>query len=212
MQDIPIFTTQYGAASLILKQVPYRGTAYIMFQDSLDPEELLKECISFCQAAGAEQVYASGHSFLERYPIHTTVLRMTCSKDSLPDTDAALFPVQEQTLEQWRTLYNRKMDGVDNSAYLTVADAKQMLSRGDGYFVHREGTLLGIGIAGGETVDAVISAVPGAGRDVLLALSHAVFSEAVSVEVASTNERAIRLYRSLGFVPIAELSRWYKII
>ncbi len=212
MQDIPIFTTQYGAASLIFKQIPYRGTAYIKFQDSLDPEELLKECVSFCQAAGAERVYASGHSFLERYPIHTTVLRMTCSKDSLPDTDASLFPAQEQTLDQWRTLYNRKMDGVDNSAYLTVADAKQMLSRGNGYFVHRDGTLLGIGIAGGETIDAVISAVPGAGRDVLLALSHACFAETISVEVASTNERAVRLYRSLGFVPSVELSRWYKII
>lgn len=212
MRDIPVFTTQYGAASLTLKEIPYRGMAYIKIQDSQDPEELLKECLSFCRAAGAEHVYASGHRHLENYPLHASVLRMTCAKDSLPDTDAALFPVQEQTLEEWRSLYNEKMAGIDNSAYMTIADAKQMLSRADAYFVHREGTLLGIGIAGGETVDAVISAVPGAGRDVLLALSHAVFSEAVSVEVASTNKRAIRLYRSLGFVPIAELSRWYKII
>lgn len=212
MRDIPVFTTQYGAASLILKEIPYRGIAYIKIQDSQDPEELLKECVSFCRAAGAERVCATGHTHLENYPLHASILRMTCSKDSLPDTDAALFPVQEKTTEEWRCLYNQKMEGVDNSAYLTVADAKQMLSRADAYFVHRDGTLLGIGIAGGDTIDAVISVVSGAGRDVLLALSHAVFAETISVEVASTNKKAIKLYESLGFVPTAELSRWYKII
>lgn len=211
MRDIPIFTTQYGVASLTLKEIPYRGIAYVRIQDSRDPEELLKECISFCRAAGATRIYGSGHSCLEGYPLHTAILRMSCSKENLPDTDAAIFPVQAKSVNQWRAIYNKKMVNTDNSAYMTIGDAEQMLQRGEGYFVHRGDELLGIGIASGDTIDAVISTVPGAGRDVLLALCHAVFSDTVSLEVASTNERAVRLYGSVGFVPTAELSRWYKI-
>lgn len=211
MRDIPVFTTQYGVASLTLKEIPYRGIAYVRIQDSQDPEELLKECVTFCRAAGAAQVYASGHPFLEGYPVHTVILRMSCPKVNLPDTDAALFPVQPETVEQWREIYNRRMENTDNSAYMTIDDAGKMLDRSDGYFVHRGDSLLGIGIAGGNTIDAVISAVPGAGRDILLALSHAIFADTISMEVASTNERAIRLYKSLGFVATEEISKWYKI-
>ena len=33
----------------------------------------------------------------------------------------------------------------------------------------------------------------------------------MTLEVASTNERAIALYEKLGFLKTAELSRWYEI-
>ena len=42
MKDFPVFTTEYGVASLILKEIPYQGTAYITLQDSLEPEKLLE--------------------------------------------------------------------------------------------------------------------------------------------------------------------------
>ena len=35
--------------------------------------------------------------------------------------------------------------------------------------------------------------------------------EQITLEVASTNERAIHLYEKLGFVKTAELSRWYQV-
>ena len=35
--------------------------------------------------------------------------------------------------------------------------------------------------------------------------------ERMKLEVASTNERAIRLYEKMGFIPVKEISRWYKI-
>ena len=31
------------------------------------------------------------------------------------------------------------------------------------------------------------------------------------LEVASTNERAIRLYEKLGFIKTGEISRWYRV-
>ena len=36
--------------------------------------------------------------------------------------------------------------------------------------------------------------------------------ETITLEVASTNLRAIRLYEKLGFVAVEEVSRWYQIV
>lgn len=212
MRDIPVFITDTGVASLTLKEIPYSAEAYIRFQDTREPEALLKECCDFCIAAGAQRIYASGHAILEQYPFHTSVWRMSRLRDGFPETDTALFPVQPQTLEQWRTLYNEKMRDVPNSSYMTLVDAKKLIERGSGYFVHRGDSLLGIGIATGEQIDTVIAAVPGAGRDVLLALNHALSGERITVEVASANTRAIQLYKRLGFLKTAELSHWYRIL
>ena len=211
MQNIPLFTTENGIASLTLQEIPYTGKAYVRIQDASEPGNLLGECVDFCKAAGADEVFATGHSCLTEYPLHTTLIQMQRQKDGLPETDACLFPVQEKTLEQWRTIHNEKMCGVSNSAFMTLAEAKKILQQGKGYFVHRDQELLGIGVATGNTVETVISLAPGAGRDVLLALMGALFSEDVLLEVASDNIRAIKLYEKLGFIKIKEISSWYKI-
>ena len=60
MKDLQVFTTEHGAASLILKEIPYRKLAFIHIQD-VQPgglEEHLKECVSFCRMAGAERILA----------------------------------------------------------------------------------------------------------------------------------------------------------
>lgn len=211
MRDFPVFTTQYGVASIVLKEVPYRGEAYIKIQSALEPAALLDECVGFCRAVGAERAYASGHEELTKYPIHTSVLQMCCSRETLGDTDAALFPVQETTLQKWRELYNERMAAVDNASYMTENDGKRMLEAGHGYFIHRNGNLLGIGMAAGDKIDAVVSCVPGGGKDIVLALNHALCGDSVRLEVASTNQRAIRLYEKLGFLTVNEISRWYQI-
>lgn len=211
MRDIPMFTTENGAASLILREIPYRGEAYIRIQDTVSPEELTEECISFCRIAGAEKIYATGHEYLQKFPLHTKVLQMVRSMDGLPQTDAMTVPVTDQTLEQWRQIYNDAMMPIDNASYMDIRGAKKLLQEGNGYFVHRDGELLGIGIAADETVHAVVSVKPGAGQDVLLALTHALFGERIVLEVASTNTRAIRLYERLGFIATAELSTWYAV-
>lgn len=211
MRDIPMFTTENGVASLILKQIPYWKNAYVRIQNSIAPEELLKECVDFCRCAGAEKIYAAGHSILEEYPLYCRIVRMACNRDSIGDTDASLIPVLQDNLEQWRQLYNKKMSGVPNAAYMTVADAQKLLSTGNGYFIHRGDDLLGIGIAGGSQIDCVVSLSPGAGADIVKALCHTIFSDTVSLEVATTNARAVRLYESLGFIATGEISAWFEI-
>ena len=211
MKDIPVFATENGVASLTLKEIPYTQTGYIKIQNTLEPEKLLDECVRFCKMAGAEAVYASGHDFLEAYPFHTAIWRMARSRDGLSDTDAALFPVVEQTLEAWRELYNRRMAHIPNFSYMTQGDAARMLEQGNGYFVHRGNTLLGIGMASGDRIDAVVSSQKGAGEQVVLALNHALSSGDICLEVASANERAVRLYERMGFAAVQELSRWFEI-
>lgn len=206
-----MFTTSNGGASLILREIPYKKTAYIRIQNSLDPRDLLMECCDFCRAVGAERVYATGHTALESFPLYTEIWGMRCLREALPDTDAALFPLQQQTLEQWRTLYNEKMQAIPNARYMTLSDAQKLLATGNGYFVHADEKLLGIGIASGDTVDTVIAAVPGAGRDVLLALNHALTGDQIKLEVASENQRAVRFYERLGFVKTEVLEKWYQV-
>lgn len=211
MKDIPIFTTEYGVASLVLKEIPYQGSAYVIIRDSLEPEKLIGECASFCRACGAEEIYATGHAALETWPFYAAMWEMRCMASALPETDAALWPVQEETVEEWRAIYNKKVRRVPNGAWMTSADAAQMLKKGDGYFIHRGGMLLGIGRAQADTIDWVASVQPGAGREVVAALSSLLTEETVTLTAASTNEKAVRLYESLGFIKAKEISRWYRI-
>lgn len=211
MRDIPVFTTENGVASLALKEIPYKGTAYITILDSQQPAQLLRECVDFCKMAGAEQVHATGHPYLEKFPLYTSVLRMQRPREDLPDTDAALFPVTEKTIETFRSIYNEKMFSVPNAATMTKQDAKKLLTDGTGYFVHRGETLLGIGIVDGDMVKAIASCIPGAGYDVLLALCSAIFGETVALEVASNNLPARKLYEKLGFLPVNRVRDWYDL-
>ena len=88
---------------------------------------------------------------------------------------------------------------------------KKYISRGGCYFVHEGDILLGIGLVSDEKIEAIAACKPGAGETVLLTLCNAMFSETVTVDVASANIPALRLYQRLGFQKSAEISRWYKV-
>lgn len=211
MKDLQVFTTEHGVASLILKEIPYQETAYIILRDSLEPLALVRECADFCRACGGERIYATGSDALAEYPLHTAMWEMSCLQESIPDTDAALWPVQEQTLTRWQEIYNQKVSKVPNGAWMTRSDAEEMLETGDGYFIHRGDTLLGIGRAAADRIDWVASLMPCAGAEVVKALAHATTEDRISLTVASANRKAVKLYESLGFLRTAEISRWYTI-
>ena len=211
MRDFPVFTTENGVGSLVLKEIPYSGIAYVTIHDSSDPTEFLEECLGFCKAVGAQAVYACGHEVLENYPYYMSVVQMSVAADLIPESNAFLFPVTEPTLSRWCEIYNNKMKHIDNASYMSERAAKEMLKRGDGYFVHRDGNLLGIGIASGERLECVASVAPGGGREIVSTLVHALLGDCAILEVASTNSKAISLYESMGFIKTAEISRWYKI-
>lgn len=212
MKDFPMFDTEYGIASLVLKEIPYKGIAYIILREAWDPENLLKECVSFCRMAGAETICAAGHEILERYPLYTTVLEMRGEAVVDKAILESLFPVTEATVTHWRDIYNEKMRTIDNAATLTAFDEKCIVQTGGAYFVHHEGELLGIGWLEDTELLAVAAVKPGMGRTVMNTLMSLVEGAEMRLEVASTNEKAIHLYEKLGFLKTREISRWYRVI
>lgn len=211
MKDFPLFDTQYGVASLVLKEIPYKGIAYIILREVWEAEKLLSECVSFCRMCGAERIFAAGHEYLTRCPLHTTVVEMRGEVSVDPSALKSLFPVTEATVARWRELYNDKMRTVDNAATMTAFDEKRILESGGAYFIHDNGELLGIGWLDQGELLALAAVKPGAGTAVMNTLMSLAEGTQLRLEVASTNERALRLYERLGFLKIREISRWYSV-
>ena len=205
MKDIPVFDTETGVSTLILKEIPYKQIAYVLVR-SVQPDGLeahLQECVSFCRMCGAERIYAQGHPELERWPLHCRVLKLSGRFDGW-EPPASLFPVTEATVARWREIYNERMGPVDNAATMTARDEKEILDSGGAYFVHDDGELLGIGWVRENEILCIAAVRPGAGETVLRTLMTTADSDRVTLEVASTNHRAIRLYEKLGFIPCEE--------
>ena len=210
MRDIPVFTTQYGVASLALREIPYRQEAYITIQSSCQPEQLLEECIGFCRACGAEKIFARNHDFLQKFPVHASIVKMRGIAQVDESKMENLWPVTEETIFQWQRFMNERLKNVDHAATLESQNRKEILERGGAYFVHRNGELLG----GGWLVDGVlllIAAVPGNGEKVMHTLMSLHPNEPMELEVASTNTRAIRLYEKMGFMQTEQLRQWHKV-
>lgn len=213
VKDIPMFTTEFGVASLVLAEIPYRQEAYIRLR-SVQPgklPEMIAECVSFCRMVGAERIYAAGHEDLEEYPLKAAILDM--KGDALVDWNKVenIFPVTEQTFDRWREVCNTRMADVDCAATITAADEKKVLASGGAYFVHHEGELLGTGWMEEEKLLLICSVKPGAGERVMHTLMSLVEGSRIRLEVASTNVRAIRLYEQMGFIAVGEVSRWYRV-
>ena len=211
MRDFPVFSTENGVGSLVLKEIPYSGIAYIKLLDASAPFEFLNECVEFCSMAGAQRIYASGHEILNSYPFYTAIWKMAACRDCIPQLKASLFPVTEKTAQQWLQIYNQKMKGIPNSSYMSLRDMDQMVKMGGGYFVHENGTLLGIGRVSADRIEVVVSISQGAGERIVSTLVDALNAEQVQLEVASVNEKAVALYERLGFVKTCEISSWYQV-
>ena len=211
MKDFPMFTTEFGIASLVLKEIPYRGEAYIIIQDTQQPEQLLQECVSFCRMCGAEKIYARGHKITENYPLHCIVYEMRGFARVDESRVEHLWPVTEENIAQWREMVNEKMRPVDNSGTLVKKEEQEILNKGGAYFVHRGEKLLGVGWLTGNELLLLAACERGAGERVCHTLFSLIPDREVKLDVVSTNERAIRLYEKLGFVRTAELRRWYQI-
>lgn len=210
MRDIEMFTTENGIASLILRGIPTQQSAYVHIQSSLTPGELLKECVSFCRSAGAEKIYATGHLFLETYPLFTTICTLRGTVSGIGETDCCLFPVTEKTWPEFCRIYNEKMAAVPTAQMMRLMDRE--LYEKDAYFVHKDGVLMGIGVVGDNRINAIASCQKGMGRDVLAALCRALCEEEISLEVADNNQKAMALYSRCGFIKTGEIARWYKIL
>ena len=211
MKDFPIFDTEFGIASLILREVPYRQEAYVHIQDSRQPAELLKECVGFARMVGAELVYACGHDYLENFPVQGTIWEMRGQANCDPAQVECLWPVTEETVGRWRQMMNERMAGVDNAGTLESRMEKEILASGGAYFVHRDGEVLGgFWLHEGE-LKLITALRPGMGQRVMHTLMSLIPGQTIRLEVISTNEKALKLYEKLGFVRTAQVRQWHRV-
>lgn len=211
MRDIPVFATDNGVASLALRQIPYRGEAFVRVQDSCAPDAFVEECAAFCHAAGAARVYAAGSAVPARYPLYTEIWQMTCPRAALLGAEACAVPVTADTLPAWQACCNARMRGVPAAAFFDASDAGALLARGGAYFIQQNGAQIGIGEVSDACLRVVAATKPGAGETVVRTLAGLLAGETVSLETASENSRALRLYLRLGFRKTAVLTRWFTI-
>lgn len=111
MKDIPVFSCPDGIATLILREVPFRGEGYILVRGRVrHPEGLLAECTGFCRAAGAERLFAAGEADFSGYPAAIRILGRSAPRESLlPAPEAVrLVPVTEETAADWAREYNAR--------------------------------------------------------------------------------------------------------
>ncbi len=212
MKDIPVFTSEYGVASLVFKEIPYRQEAYVVLQSTLQPKELLEECVSFCRMVGAEKIYARGHEYLEQFSLHSIIYEMRGAVTVDESKVESLWPVMEETVTQWRQILNERLKAVDHAQTLEKRDEKQILDRGGAYFVHRGGQLLGAGWLAEDELLLIASCEKGAGERVLQTVLSVSRPEQLRLQVVSTNEKAIRFYERIGLVKTNEVRRWYQVL
>lgn len=217
MQNIPVFTASHGMASLILREIPFSKRAYILIRAVWNgqTEGLLSECTAFCRMAGAEQVYASdGVNDLPGTHAYD-VISMACSKDRLPPPErpVELVPVSPQNGSTYLEIYNTCFRELVGAASYDSRDIRRMITEKKGFLARREGNFAGVveldadGIAG----IGVLPQYRGLGYDLALTALCGLNREVLRLKVADTNERALALYRRIGFEPEKLVSRWWLI-
>lgn len=213
MRNFPFFPTEYGVSGVTLHEIPYRGNAYIIIQSVQDGclHEHLEACMDFCRAAGAQRIYAANHPQLEQYPADAAVIQMRGTAWVQEGKTAQLFPVTQATASRWREIYNERMAAVDHAAMMDRMQEQNLAAGTGAYFIHQKGTLLGIGLMDDTKLEAMASVVPGAGETVLHTLMSLIEGEEMTLEVVSTNTRAISLYERMGFCRTQILRQWYRV-
>ncbi len=200
MKDIPIFTGCDGIATLILSQIPYRGEAFVMVRSVFTTlDACLRECESFCRAVGAEWVYFSGNADFSAHPIFASIIEREILRTDLPETTAKAVPAVVP--EQWAELYNDRFKNVPAARYCRTAE--------NAYVIEKDGKMIGIGQAEGNTIRSVAALEKGSGADCVCALAALCDTEKIRLLCAEQNFSAMRLYDRLGFSRGERKEIWY---
>ena len=201
MKDIPIFTGCDGIATLILREIPYRGEGYVLVRSVFtDLDRCLRECESFCRAAGAETVYFGGNADFSDYPIYASLIERQVLRSQLPKTSAKAVPMCDEM--QWAALYNQK--------FKAVPAARSCQAPQNAYEVYKDGMLIGIGQVEGDQILSVASVKSGCGADCVCALAGLCEGASIRLLCAEQNLPAMKLYDRLGFSCGERKEVWYR--
>lgn len=218
MNNIPVFTCQGGTATLILREIPISGKAYILLRTVL-PDHLsgmIAECSSFCRMCGARQCFVSWNAPLDFLPHAYDIYMLHAEKAALPrGTPVELTPMTPDNDSIYQRIYNRCFQSVSHALSYDRAQIARIYRENQRAFLAltKEGRPYGIGELH-ENELAAVAVLPkyrGKGTDLTLALLQLCPGETVTVTVSSDNDRAMGLYDKLGFRVHGTESRWYQV-
>jgi GNAT superfamily N-acetyltransferase len=219
MNNIPVFTTQGGTATLILREIPISGKAYVLLRTVLpgQAENLVAECASFCKMCGAEQIFASWADgdlpFLA--PAYDIYL-LHVEKSALPDGQPVrLVPMTPENDAIYQRIYNRCFSHVSHAASYDRGQIARIYREHQRAFLalDEDERPYGIGELHGDEL-AAIAVLPkyrGRGMDLAISLLHLCPGEDLKVTVVSDNASAMRLYEKLGFHLAGVESKWFRV-
>ncbi len=219
MNNIPVFTSQGGTATLILREIPVSQRAYVLLRTVLPgmEEHLVAECASFCRMCGAEQIFVSwADGDLPFLPPAYDIYLLHVSKSALPEgKPVQLTPMAPENDAIYQRIYNRCFSQVSHAASYDRGQIARIYREHQKAFLalDEEDRPYGIGELHGDEL-AAIAVLPnhrGTGMDLAISLLRLCPGEDLKVTVASDNEAAMHLYEKLGFHLFGVESRWFKV-
>ena len=220
MNNIPVFTAHGGTATLILREIPISGKAYVLLRTVLPgmEENLAAECASFCRMCGAEEIFASwADGDLPFLPPAYDIYLLHVSKSALPEgKPVQLVPMTPENDAIYQRIYNRCFSHVSHAASYDRGQIARIYREHQRAFLalDAENRPYGIGELHGNEL-AAVAVLPkcrGTGTDLTLALLRLCPGEDLKVTVASDNEAAMHLYEKLGFHMSGVESKWFQVL
>ena len=220
MNNIPVFTAQGGTATLILREIPISGKAYVLLRTVLpgQAENLAAECASFCRMCGAEEILASwADGDLPFLPPAYDIYLLHVSKSALPvGKPVQLVPMTPENDAIYQRIYNRCFSHVSHALSYDRGQIARIYREHQRAFLalDAENRPYGIGELHGNEL-AAVAVLPkcrGTGTDLALSLLQLCPGEDLKVTVASDNEAAMHLYEKLGFHMSGVESKWFQVL
>lgn len=217
MKNIPLFTSAYGVATLILREISWSGSAYVLIRSVWNDQisELLEECRGFCRAVGAEAIYAAWE--LEELPGEHAydMIGMACPKSALPAPrqTVELEQVTPETAEEYLRIYNQCFRAVPSAASYDRKSLEPLYGEDLTWLAKVNGQYAAVAEISKEGLEGigVLPEYRGIGYDLAATVLQMVPNPVVRLKVASTNARALRLYERMGFAAETVVRRWYRI-
>lgn len=217
MQNIPMFTGIHGMATLILKEIPVSGLAYVLvrsvWKDNL--AGLLAEAGDFCRAAGAETVYASWEDRDLPAEHAYDVLELTMDRENLPPPPepVVLMPLTDRNSRDYLTVYNGCFARMPGHASYGPKDMQRLQGKNLAFLVYRDGLPAAVAELGDNQLEGlgVLPAFRGLGYPLALTVLARLPGPVLSLRVVSTNDRALSLYRRIGFGGDRVVSRVWRL-
>ena len=221
MKNIPVYMGQGGTASLILSEIPLRGTAYILLRTVLSGqlEPLLEECAGFCRSCGARRVLVSREKEPLDLPHAYDLIYLRAKKAALPQPDqpCPLTPMGPDNDAVYQRVYNRCFADVSHALSYDRAQIQRIYRARQQAFLalDESGAPWAMGELHGNEL-AAVGILPefrgqGRSRDLTLTLLQLCPGQSLTLTVASDNAPALALYDSLGFTVCGRDSSWYEM-